>query len=86
MDASETALTNIVDEREEAAKVMLQLEESPSYEVQIIENMLVPSRPNPSIDEPPKLELKQLPEHLRYVFFGGSSTLPVIISVKLTHA
>ncbi|XP_022845258.1 uncharacterized protein LOC111368245 [Olea europaea var. sylvestris] len=33
-----------------------------------------------SIQQPPKLELKQLPPHLRYAYLGKSSTLPVIIS------
>ncbi|XP_075075179.1 uncharacterized protein LOC107760480 [Nicotiana tabacum] len=38
---------------------------------------------NPSIEEPPKLELKPLPTHLRYEFLGPDSTLPVIISSSL---
>ncbi|XP_070033097.1 uncharacterized protein [Nicotiana tomentosiformis] len=37
----------------------------------------------PSIEEPPKLELKLLPPHLRYAFLGPNSTLPVIISSGL---
>nr|XP_009793011.1 PREDICTED: uncharacterized protein LOC104239950 [Nicotiana sylvestris] len=37
----------------------------------------------PSIEEPPKLELKPLPTHLRYEFLGPDSTLPVIISFGL---
>ncbi|XP_070045846.1 uncharacterized protein [Nicotiana tomentosiformis] len=37
----------------------------------------------PSIEEPPKLELKPLPPHLRYAFLGPNSTLPVIISFGL---
>ncbi|XP_070014521.1 uncharacterized protein [Nicotiana sylvestris] len=37
----------------------------------------------PSIEEPPKLELKPLPAHLRYVFLGPDSTLPIIISSGL---
>lgn len=41
-----------------------------------------PSRP--SSEEPPALELKPLPAHLRYAYLGESSTLPVIISVELT--
>ncbi|XP_070024913.1 uncharacterized protein [Nicotiana sylvestris] len=39
----------------------------------------------PSIKEPPILELKPLPSHLRYEFFGPSSTLPVIFSSCLTN-
>ncbi|XP_070007561.1 uncharacterized protein [Nicotiana sylvestris] len=34
----------------------------------------------PSIKEPPTLELKPLPSHLRYEFLGPPSTLPVILS------
>ncbi|XP_075096336.1 uncharacterized protein LOC142174442 [Nicotiana tabacum] len=37
----------------------------------------------PSIEEPPQLELKPLPAHLRYAFLGPNSTLPVIISSGL---
>ncbi|XP_052181891.1 uncharacterized protein LOC127794684 [Diospyros lotus] len=32
----------------------------------------------------PKLELKLLPDHLKYVFLGEGETLPVIISTKLS--
>ena len=38
----------------------------------------------PSIQEPPKLELKQLPVHLKYAFLGEQETLPVIISAELS--
>jgi len=34
----------------------------------------------PSIIEPPQLELKPLPPHLRYKFVGSNETLPVIVS------
>nr|XP_009612444.1 uncharacterized protein LOC104105765 [Nicotiana tomentosiformis] len=37
----------------------------------------------PSIEEPPQLDLKPLPAHLRYVFLWPNSTLPVIISSGL---
>ncbi|XP_070002711.1 uncharacterized protein [Nicotiana sylvestris] len=37
----------------------------------------------PSIEEPPKLELKILPTYLRYKFLGPDSTLLVIISSSL---
>nr|GEU80573.1 reverse transcriptase domain-containing protein [Tanacetum cinerariifolium] len=36
-----------------------------------------------SIDEPPKLELKELPSHLEYEFLEGTDKLPVIISKEL---
>ncbi|KAK8952364.1 hypothetical protein KSP39_PZI003940 [Platanthera zijinensis] len=37
----------------------------------------------PSILEPPTLELKPLPENLKYVFLGEDNTLPVIIDASL---
>ena len=37
-----------------------------------------------SIEEPPILELKVLPSHLKYVYLGNASTLPVIVSAELT--
>nr|GEX07070.1 reverse transcriptase domain-containing protein [Tanacetum cinerariifolium] len=36
-----------------------------------------------SIDEPPKVELKNLPPHLEYAFLEGDNKLPVIISKEL---
>nr|GEW40285.1 reverse transcriptase domain-containing protein [Tanacetum cinerariifolium] len=36
-----------------------------------------------SIDEPPKLKLKELPSHLEYVFLEWTDKLPVIISKEL---
>lgn len=45
----------------------------------------IPSKLNrPSCEVPPSLELKQLPNHLRYAFLGHSNTLPVIIFALLT--
>ena len=38
----------------------------------------------PSIEEPPILELKPLPSHLKYVYLGADSTLPVVISNELS--
>nr|GEX09860.1 DNA-directed DNA polymerase [Tanacetum cinerariifolium] len=37
----------------------------------------------PSIEEPPDLELKELPSHLEYAFLEGTDKLPVIISKEL---
>ncbi|XP_073279577.1 uncharacterized protein [Primulina huaijiensis] len=37
-----------------------------------------------SIEEPPTLELKPLPSHLKYVYLGENNKLPVIISSDLT--
>ncbi|XP_058185723.1 uncharacterized protein LOC131302946 [Rhododendron vialii] len=38
----------------------------------------------PSIEAPPKLELKPLPASLKYVFLGHDDTLPVIIASNLS--
>ncbi|CAN6686159.1 unnamed protein product [Malus baccata var. baccata] len=38
----------------------------------------------PSVMQPPTLELKPLPSHLKYVFLGKDETLPIIISTSLT--
>ncbi|GKF59408.1 reverse transcriptase domain-containing protein, partial [Tanacetum coccineum] len=37
----------------------------------------------PLIEEPPELELKDLPSHLEYAFLEGTDILPVIISKEL---
>nr|GEY12018.1 reverse transcriptase domain-containing protein [Tanacetum cinerariifolium] len=37
-----------------------------------------------SIDEPPEVELKDLPPHLEYVFLGGDDKFPVIIKKDLS--
>ena len=37
----------------------------------------------PLVIQPPSLELKPLPSHLKYVFLGDHETLPVIISSSL---
>lgn len=36
------------------------------------------------VKKPPKMELKQQPEHLKYAYLGELETLPVIIASKLT--
>ena len=42
--------------------------------------------PIPSSKQPPKVEQKPLPFHLRYVYLGEACTLPVIISTSLTSS
>ena len=37
----------------------------------------------PSIEEAPKLDIKALPSHLRYVFLGRDDTLTVMIVADL---
>ena len=40
--------------------------------------------PVPFVEQPPKMEHKPLPSHLKYAYLGNASTLPVIISASLT--
>nr|XP_009797348.1 PREDICTED: uncharacterized protein LOC104243792 [Nicotiana sylvestris] len=47
-----------------------------------LENRATPPT-KPSIIEPPQLEIKPLPPHLRYEFLGSNDTLPVIVSSLL---
>ncbi|XP_057248596.1 uncharacterized protein LOC125494983 [Beta vulgaris subsp. vulgaris] len=40
----------------------------------------------PSIQSPPKLELKSLPNNLKYAYLGENDTLPIIISSSLSES
>ncbi|GKD32384.1 reverse transcriptase domain-containing protein [Tanacetum coccineum] len=51
----------------------------PPQELKVVE----PKNENSSIDEPPEVELKNLPPHLEYAFLEGTNKLPVIISKDL---
>ncbi|XP_052295857.1 uncharacterized protein LOC107177788 [Citrus sinensis] len=47
------------------------------------ENTVQPEEPN--VEETPELELKPLPEELKYVYLGEQKTYLVVISSQLTH-
>nr|GEZ35444.1 reverse transcriptase domain-containing protein [Tanacetum cinerariifolium] len=49
-------------------------EELKAYEAQTVKS---------SVDEPPEVELKDLPHHLEYAFIKGGNKLPVIIAKEL---
>nr|GEZ29922.1 reverse transcriptase domain-containing protein [Tanacetum cinerariifolium] len=51
----------------------------PLQELKVVE----PKNEKSSIDEPPVVELKDLPPHLEYVFLEGDDKLPVIIAKDL---
>nr|GEZ02180.1 reverse transcriptase domain-containing protein [Tanacetum cinerariifolium] len=51
----------------------------PPQELKVVE----PKNEKSSIDEPPMVELKDLPPHLEYVFLEGDDKLPVIIAKDL---
>ncbi|CAN6695155.1 unnamed protein product [Malus baccata var. baccata] len=70
----------------EVCDMVAALESLPSHSsnspLSILDSVLV-NKLLPSIVQPPTLELKPLPSHLKYVFLGEDQTLPVIISSSL---
>nr|GFB15289.1 reverse transcriptase domain-containing protein [Tanacetum cinerariifolium] len=52
----------------------------PEGDIQMLEAIL---NSEPSVDEPPEVELKDLPPHLEYAFLEGDNKLPVIIAKEL---
>ncbi|XP_070009790.1 uncharacterized protein [Nicotiana sylvestris] len=88
-DPLEACLTNLEEmDGEGLAEWVMALEgqgfwkREPQFESLKLEKRVTPPA-KPSVEEPPKLELKPLPTYLRYVFLGPNSTLPVIISSGL---
>ncbi|KAM2016485.1 hypothetical protein ACFX16_046894 [Malus domestica] len=71
----------------EEAEIVAALESLPQYHgkpsnpisISVFTNKLLPS-----VTQAPVLELKPLPDHLKYVFLGDNETLPVIVSSSLT--
>ena len=55
------------------------------YELAKIDLPLSYSKLLPSIENPPTLELKLLPNHLKYAYLGDNETLPVIIASNLSN-
>ncbi|KAM1573916.1 hypothetical protein ACFX1Z_043319 [Malus domestica] len=72
---------------EEVFEMVAALESLPSQSGKYSDPILSSVSANkmlPSVVQPPTLELKPLPSHLKYVFLGENDTLPVIISSSLT--
>ncbi|CAN6586197.1 unnamed protein product [Malus baccata var. baccata] len=71
----------------EVIEMVAALESLPSHfgksPLSILDSVLT-NKLLPSIVQPPTLELKPLPSHLKYIFLGKDETLPVIISSSLT--
>nr|GEV00541.1 reverse transcriptase domain-containing protein [Tanacetum cinerariifolium] len=55
----------------------------PEGDILLLEAILNTKTVKSSVDEPPKIELKDLPPHLEYVFLESNNKLPVIISKEL---
>ena len=67
--------------------MLLELPKFSTTPPQTIKYEQLPTQPNPlvpSLEAPPQLELKLLPENLKYSFFRPNGTLPVIIASTLT--
>ncbi|XP_022041043.1 uncharacterized protein LOC110943612 [Helianthus annuus] len=56
----------------------------PCPEVFEVVDRVTEPKARPSIEDPPSVELKELPDHLEYAFLKGETHLPVIISGKLS--
>ena len=78
----ENASENLSDEAEEYVKWMDSFEHNRRKYFESLGEGAKP--PIPSIEQPPKMEQKPLPSHLKYAYLGVESTLPVIISSSLT--
>ncbi|KAL7596930.1 hypothetical protein Lser_V15G31424 [Lactuca serriola] len=55
------------------------------FDVKLIELPETYTKLSPSFVQPPELELKVLPQYLKYAYLGKNETLPVIISTYLTE-
>ena len=93
-DALERVLVGDSDFKDEEEEGQLQLFNASSWSRRIdlpFESLGIAELKNSeerlksSIEEAPTLELKPLPDHLRYVFLGDESTLPVIIAANLSR-
>ena len=74
---------NLSEEAEEYVKWMDSFEHNRrKYFESLVEGAKTPV---PSVEQPPKMEQKPLPSHLKYAYLGVASTLPVIISASLTE-
>ncbi|CAL2271893.1 unnamed protein product [Prunus armeniaca] len=72
---------------EEIGEMVAALESLPQYVGKPPIPIPIPISTNkllPSVIQAPTLELKPLPNHLKYVFLGDEETLPIIVSSSLT--
>ncbi|CAN6679406.1 unnamed protein product [Malus baccata var. baccata] len=79
--------TYAVPPNDEVIEMVVALESLPSQSGKYSDPILSSVSTNkmlPSVVQPPTLELKPLPSHLKYVYLGENDTLPVIISSSLT--
>ncbi|CAN6544192.1 unnamed protein product [Malus baccata var. baccata] len=78
---------NLAVPKEEHAELVAALESLPQHHGKPSNPIPIPVSTNtllPFVIQAPVLELKPLPDHLKYVFLGDEETLPVIVSSSLT--
>ncbi|CAN6560260.1 unnamed protein product [Malus baccata var. baccata] len=78
---------NLAVPKEEHAELVAALESLPQHHGKPSNPIPIPVSTKtllPSVIQAPVLELKPLPDHLKYVFLGDEETLPVIVSSSLT--
>ncbi|CAN6697888.1 unnamed protein product [Malus baccata var. baccata] len=78
---------NLAVPKDEHAELVAALESLPQHRGKPSNPIPIPVSTNtllPSVIQAPVLELKSLPDHLKYVFLGDEETLPVIVSSSLT--
>ncbi|CAN6678827.1 unnamed protein product [Malus baccata var. baccata] len=78
---------NLAVPKEEHAELVAAFDSLPQHRGKPSNPIPIPISTNtllPSVIQAPVLELKPLPDHLKYVFLGDEETLPVIVSSSLT--
>ncbi|KAM1621910.1 hypothetical protein ACFXTN_018690 [Malus domestica] len=78
---------NMAVPKEEHAELVAALESLPKHHGKPSNPSPIPVSTNtllPSVIQAPVLELKPLPDHLKYAFLGEEETLPIIVSSSLT--
>ncbi|XP_070682524.1 uncharacterized protein [Malus domestica] len=71
-----------VPPNEDMIEIVAVLESLPPQSGKFLDSIsisVLANKPLPSVVQPPSLELKPLPSHLKYAFLGDQETLPVII-------
>ena len=73
-----------LNQPEDLAEIKCREEEPQPTTIEALKG-LSPESSLPSTESPPQLELKPLPNSLKYVFLGPNKTLPMIIAVDLAQ-
>ncbi|CAN6557506.1 unnamed protein product [Malus baccata var. baccata] len=78
---------NLAVPKDEHAELVVALESLPQHNGTLLNPIPIPVSTNtllPSVIQAPVLELKPLPDYLKYVVLGDEETLPIIVSSSLT--